>query len=150
MSTRLKKSDGTFVLSDNFAKFPINTVVQTIPTTGAQSVNLNAPFTGKLVGAFFTANDALAANDTNYLTFSLTNLSNSNAAMFAASDPNTTKATGGTAITANGKRNFTLHATAGNKVVAEGDRLRFTATQTGTLANTLTLGVLTLVFERTI
>jgi hypothetical protein len=56
----------------------------------------------------------------------------------AATDANTTKATGGTALAANTARSLTLNGTAANLVVASGDRLRIRAAASGTLANTVT------------
>ena len=58
--------------------------------------------------------------------------------MLAATDANTTKSTGGTALTANAQRVLSLNGTAANLVVAAGDRLRIRAAATGTLANTVT------------
>lgn len=70
--------------------------------------------------------------------------------MLAATDANTTKATGGTALAANTKRALTLNGTPANLVTAAGDRLRFSPAGTGTLANTVTGGVLVLIFQRTV
>jgi len=92
----------------------------------------------------FSGVDALATSDTNYITFSITNLGltgSGSAVMLAATDANTTKATGGTALTANAARTLTLNGTAANLVVAAGDRLRIRAAATGTLANTVTFPV---------
>lgn len=126
--------------------------VPTIPTAaGNNYVYTTAPFKGRLVGAFFTAFDALAAHDTNFITFGLTNLGQAgagSAGMLAATDVNTTKITGGTALAANTKRALTVHATPANLLVAAGDRLRFAPIGGGTLANTVTGGVLVLVFQR--
>jgi hypothetical protein len=97
-----------------------------------------------LSAAWFSGVDALAASDTNYITFTITNLGTSGsgtAAMLAATDANTTKSTGGTALTANALRVLTLNATAANLVVSAGDRLRLRAAVTGTLANTVTFPV---------
>lgn len=126
----------------------------TIPTSAGNNYAYTAaPFKGKLLSAVFTGVDALATSDTNYITFGLTNLGQAGAgsnAMLAASDANTTKATGGTALAANTKRSLTLHGTAGNLAVAAGDRLRFAPAGTGTLANTVTGGALVLIFQRTV
>ena len=76
------------------------------------------------------------------MTFSITNLGQAgagSAAMLAATDANTTKTTGGTAIAANTKRVLTLTATPADLVVAAGDRIRIRFAATGTLANTVTL-----------
>jgi hypothetical protein len=126
--------------------------VPTIPTAaGNNYLYAVAPFKGRLVGAIFTGVDVLAASDTNYITFGLTNLGQAGAgstAMLAATDANTTKATGGTALAANTKRALTVNATPANLLVAAGDRLRFGPVGSGTLANTVTGGVLTLIYQR--
>lgn len=116
----------------------------TIATTGNSDVFIIAPAAGTLTSAVFSGVDALATSDTNYITFSITNLGltgSGSAAMLAATDANTTKATGGTALTANAARTLTLNGTAANLVVAAGDRLRIRAAATGTLANTVTFPV---------
>lgn len=116
----------------------------TIATTGNSDVYMIAPAAGVLSSAVFSGVDALAANDTNYITFSITNLGQAgagSAAMLAATDANTTKATGGTAIAANTVRTLSLNGTAANLVVAAGDRIRIRAAATGTLANTVTFPV---------
>jgi len=116
----------------------------TIATTSNSDVFVIAPAAGTLTSVVFSGTDALAANDTNYITFSITNLGlagSGSAAMLAATDANTTKATGGTALTANAARTLTLSGTAANLVVAAGDRLRIRAAATGTLANTVTFPV---------
>ncbi len=113
----------------------------TIATTSNSDEYIIAKRSGTLVGVDFSGIDALAASDTNYITWSLTNLGQAGAgsvAMLAATDANTTKATGGSALVANSKRQLTLHATPANLVVVEGDRIRIRAAATGTLANTVT------------
>lgn len=126
--------------------------VATIPTAAGNNYGYTtAPFKGRLVGAIFTGVDALAAHDTNFITFGITNLGQAGAgstAMLAASDANTTKITGGSALAANTKRSLTLSATPANLAVAAGDRLRFGPVGSGTLANTVTGGVLVLIFQR--
>jgi hypothetical protein len=57
--------------------------------------------------------------------------------MLAATDANTTKATGGAALTANAKRALTLNATAANLVVAKGDVLRIRAASSATLTGAI-------------
>jgi len=155
MSTRLKKPDNTFVAALGLSRQAINVPLPTIPTAaGSVNAYINAPFVGKLVAAYFSGVDALATSDTNYASFTVTNLGQDGLGTNAmlASTPagvNTTKATGGAAIVANTKKTLTVHGTAGNKVVAETDRIKITATVTGTLGNTVTFPVVTLVFERT-
>jgi hypothetical protein len=116
----------------------------TIATTGNTDDYVIVPESGTLASIDFSGVDALAAHDTNYVTFSVTNLGQAGAgstAMLAATDANTTKATGGTALVANGKRSLTLHGTAANLVVVAGDRLRVRYAASGTLANTVTFSV---------
>lgn len=123
----------------------------TIATTGNTDLFVIAPVNGLLSEALFSGVDALAANDTNYLTFSITNLGQAgagSAALLAATDANTTKATGGTALAANAKRALTLHGTDGNLRVQAGDRLRLRAAATGTLANTVTFATYLLTFVK--
>jgi len=122
----------------------------TITTTGNSDVFVIAPVSGVLSAAWFSGVDALAASDINYITFTITNLGTSGsgtAAMLAATDANTTKTTGGTALTANAQRVLSLNGTAANLVVAAGDRLRIRAAATGTLANTVTFPVYMLNFS---
>jgi hypothetical protein len=122
----------------------------TIATTGNSDVFVVAPVSGVLSAAWFSGVDALAASNTDYITFSITNLGTSGsgtAAMLAATDANTTKSTGGTALTANARRVLSLNGTAANLVVAAGDRLRIRAAATGTLANTVTFPVYLLNFS---
>jgi hypothetical protein len=112
-----------------------------IATTGDTDEYVIAKKSGSLIGVDFSSLAALAANDTNYVTFEITNLGQAGAgsvAMLAATDPNTTKATGGSALVANSKRQLVLHGTAANLVVVEGDRLRIRAAATGTLAGAVT------------
>ena len=124
----------------------------TIATTGNSDVFVIAPAAGTLTSAVFSGTDALATSNTNYITFSITNLGQAGAgtaAMLAATDANTTKATGGTALSANTVRSLTLNGTAANLVVAAGDRIRIRAAATGTLANTVTFPVYRLNFTVT-
>jgi len=123
----------------------------TIATTtgGTNDVFMIAPAAGVLSSALFSGVDVLAANNTNFITFGITNLGQAGAgtaAMLAATDANTTKATGGTALAANTVRSLTLNGTAANLVVAAGDRIRIRATVSGTLANTVTFPVYRLTF----
>lgn len=120
-----------------------------VTTAGTNDVFVIAPVAGTLSAARFSGVDALTASDSNYITFSIANLGTTGsgtAAMLAATDANTTKATGGTGLTANALRTLTLNGTAANLVVAAGDRLRIRATVTGTLANTVTFPVYSLNF----
>lgn len=112
-----------------------------IATTGNTDEYLIVPKSGRVVAALFSSLAALAAHDTNYVTFSITNLGQAgagSAAILAATDPNTTKATGGTALAANTKRTLTLNGTLTNLDVVEGDRLLVRFAASGTLAGAVT------------
>lgn len=143
-------SDGTY-WQDYFAVV-VQYVSATVPTSaGNTDVFVEVPYTGKLLGAGWKSTDGLATDNTNYATASITNLGadgSGSTAMLAATDPNTTKTTGGAAIVANTRRAWTLHGTAGNLAVTQFHRLRLRIAGAGTLANTLTNGVWTLVFQR--
>jgi hypothetical protein len=121
-----------------------------IATTGNSDTYMIAPQDGVIVGAMYSGSSVLAASDTNFVTWSITNLGQAGAgstAILAATDANTTKATGGTALAADARRNLVLNATAANLVVARGDRLRIRAAATGTLANAVASNVYLLEFD---
>jgi hypothetical protein len=123
--------------------------VTSIATTGATSEYIIAPKAGRLAEVDFSSLAAFAANDTNYITWTITNLGQDGAGtavMLLASDVNTTKATGGSALVANTRRQLSLTATPADLVVAEGDRIKITATATGTLAGAVTVPVYSLRF----
>jgi hypothetical protein len=112
-----------------------------IATTGNTDEYLIVPKSGRVAAALFSSLAALATSDTNYITFSITNLGQAGAGttvMLAATDANTTKATGGSAIAANTKRTLTLNGTVTNLDVTEGDRLLVRFAATGTLAGAVT------------
>lgn len=132
------------------AGFDISQQGATVATTGNSDVFVVVPAAGRLVGVDFSGVDALAANNSNYITFSITNLGtggSGTAAMLAATAANTTQATGGSATVANARRALTLTGTAADLVVAAGQRLRIRAAATGTLANTITFPVYSLRFS---
>lgn len=107
-------------------------------TTGASTAFYKVTRSGVLLGVDFISKDLLAADNTNYLTFTLTNKLGSGSgstAMLAATDVNTTKLTLGTGLTANVGRSLTINATAANLRISGGDVLQFSSTATGTLAN---------------
>jgi len=146
---RLHIHDGNYSQRVNF--FDIfgvidsdNVTSATIATTGNTDTYYVATANGKISQIDFSATAALTASDTNYITFSITNLGQAGsgtAALLAATDANTTKATGGSALVANTKRTLTLTSTTNDLQVVEGDRLRIRAAATGTLANTVTFPV---------
>ena len=117
----------------------------TIATTGNTDFYTMAPKAGKLTRVDLSALAGLATNDTNYLTFTITNLGQAGAgtaAMLASSPAGTN-----TTIAANTKRQLTLTAVAADLVVAAGDRLLIRAAATGTLANTVTAPVFKLSYQ---
>jgi len=122
-----------------------NVISQTIGTAAANyDAYMIAPLNGSVVEVNFSALDALAANNGNYITWTITNLGQAGAgstAILDAIDANTTKFTTGTGISANTKRTLTLSTTSNNTNVVQGDRLRIRAAVTGTLANTVTFPV---------
>jgi hypothetical protein len=124
----------------------------TIATTGAQELLVQAPAAGTLIAARFVGKDALATDNTNYLTFALTNKGQAGAgstAMLSATASGTTQTTGGAAIAAYTSRNLPLHATGGNATVAANDCLALSITATGTLGNTVTEPSIRLDFQVT-
>jgi hypothetical protein len=134
------------------ARKPIQVVSASIATTGNTDNYVIVPEAGTLASVDFSSLAALAAHDSNYITFSITNLGQAGAGtavMLAATDANTTKATGGTALSANTKRSLTLTATGADLVVAAGDRLLIRAAATGTLAGAVTVPVYLLRFTGT-
>lgn len=162
MPSKLRLPDGTFVQAADLstgeaeaalATAQVNSI--TIPTAaGATDTYLSAPFAGSLSAVQVTPLTALAAHDTNYVAWTITNLGQDNTgtnAMLATSPTgvNTTKVTGGTALAVNTAHALTVHGTAANLVVAKGDRLKITATGNGTLANTVTVPTYLLTFTRT-
>ncbi len=120
-----------------------------IATTGNTDEYIICPISGNLISVDFSSLAALAANDTNYITWTITNLGQAGAgstAMLAATDANTTKTTGA-ALAANTKRQLTLSATPNNTQVVEGDRLLIRAAATGTLAGAVTFPTYMLRFQ---
>lgn len=116
----------------------------TIATTGNTDAYMIVPVTGNVIQVDFSGSTALTADNTNYITWTITNLGQAgagSAALLAATDANTTKSTGGTGITADSKRTFTLTSTLNNLQVVQGDRLRIRAAVTGTLANSVAFPV---------
>lgn len=121
-----------------------------IATTSNTDEYIVVPKSGKVASAYFTSLASLAASDTNYVTFGITNLGKAGSgtkALLAATDANTTKATGGTGLTANASRSLGLTATTADLVVEEGDVLRVRFAATGTLAGAVTRPIVSLGIE---
>jgi hypothetical protein len=113
-----------------------------IATTSTTDAYCQADRTGSITGVIIGSLLGLAANDTNYITWSVTNLGAAGAGsgqVLATSDLNTTKATGGVAMPASGKNSLVLNSTAANVAVTEGDTIRIRATVTGTLGAAVTV-----------
>ena len=112
-----------------------------IATTSTTDEYIVVAKTGKVTAAKLNSLSGLAAHDTNYLTFAITNLgaaASGTAALLAATDANTTKSTGGSLLTANVVRSLTLSSTAADLLVTEGDVLRLRATSAATLGGAVT------------
>jgi hypothetical protein len=97
-----------------------------------------------ITAASFVSRTALAANNTNYVTWTITNRNSDGTGTQVLVDgtaaANSTKVTGGSAIVAKGRRDLTLVTVSGGaeRDVVGGDVLEIAITGTGTLANTLT------------
>lgn len=132
---------------NDFINISFNVTSATIATTGAINSYFIVPQvspTATIGEINFSGVEALTTNDTNYITWTITNLGQAGSGtnvVLAATAPNTTKATGGSALAANTKRTFTLTTAAADLIVATGDRIKITATVTNTLANTVTFPV---------
>lgn len=113
-----------------------------IATTSTTDTYFQVPKSGRVVSIKFSSLAALATSDTNYITWTVTNLGQAGAgstALLSTADTNTTKATGGSAIVASSSRSLVLSSTATNLDVVEGDVIRIRATATGTLAGAVTV-----------
>jgi hypothetical protein len=128
------------------ARKAIQCTSATIATTSTTDCYVIAPEAGTLASVDFTPLVALTTDDTNFITWTITNLGQAGAgstAMLATSPAgtNTTKTTGGAALAISTVRALTLSGTGSALVVASGDLLRIRATASGTLANTVTVPV---------
>lgn len=113
-----------------------------IATTSTTDTYFQVPKSGRITHINFGSLAALAADDTNYITWTISNLGQAGAgttAILSTADTNTTKATGGSALVASAKRSLVLSTTATNLDVVEGDTIRIRATASGTLAGAVTV-----------
>lgn len=113
-----------------------------IATTSTTDAYFQVPKSGRVASIKFSSLAALATSDTNYITWTVVNLGQAGAgstALLKTDDLNTTKATGGAAVTASASKELVLHGTATNLDVVEGDVIRIRATATGTLAGAVTV-----------
>jgi hypothetical protein len=119
----------------------------TIAVTGTTEVLLLCPYAGTINGITFAFKEALAKDDTNFLTFAVINkgqLGVGAVAVLKVDNLNTTKLTGGGSVTAYGVRGTLLSTTGSALVVAQYDTLAVQFITAGPLANTLTEGVMLL------
>lgn len=100
-------------------------------TTSVDKVLGSLPRNATITAIKLTVNTTVAAHDTNYWTFAVTNRTSGagTTVLLAATDANTTKATGGSAVTAYTARTLTLTSTTADLLVDEGDLISFTATK---------------------
>jgi hypothetical protein len=126
----------------------------TIPqAAGNTDIYVIAPCNGKLSEVLFSGVDALAANDTNFITWTIVNLGQSgagSAAMLTGGNVNTTRATGGSALAANTKRALSVSSVPADITVQQGDRIRIRAAGSGTLANAVNGAAYLLTFQRSL
>jgi hypothetical protein len=116
------------------------------PTIGTAAGNYDtyclSPEDGNLQSIEFSGVDALAGNDTNYITWTVTNLGRDGVGvvqMLAVDPANTTKLTGGKTMDAHDIIELLLSSDLRLLAVRAGDKLRIRATVTGTLANSITV-----------
>lgn len=112
----------------------VNINLGTLSATG-EAIIIAPGVAGSISAAQFVVKTTVAADDTNYWTFRLINKGNADADMILATDANTTKLTGGAALTGYTARSLGLHATPANLVIAASTVLFFTATKTASGAN---------------
>jgi hypothetical protein len=113
-----------------------------IATTSTTDTYFQVPKSGRVASIKFSSLAALSVSDSNYITWSVTNLGQAGAgttALLKTDDLNTTKSTGGAAIVASSSKSLVLHDTVTNLDVVEGDVIRIRATATGTLAGAVTV-----------
>lgn len=108
-------------------------LVETVSATLEKAVFI-VPQNMTILTAQLTATTSITANDTNYWTFAMTNTTASKS-LLLATDVNTTKATGGSGITANTLRSLSLTSTTADLTVAKGDLVTFTFTKTSSASN---------------
>ncbi len=140
-----KKSDGRV---DRVEWIPIIIPLGTVATTGNTGTNLVMPLDGILEAVYFSGTTTLAANDTNYVTFSILNKSNSDAALLVTDALTTTQVTGGTAFTAFTPRALTVTTTVADRRVKQYEDLLVRVAATGTLANVIAESSITLLFSQ--
>ena len=109
---------------------------QSSTTVGfAESAIARVPFACRIISAHVST-AALAASDTNYVSFSVGKKTGTGGSVAMAAG--TTQVTGGEAQVLNVPRALALSTVAGATALAAGDAIVFSSTTTGTLANVLT------------
>lgn len=128
------------VLSSNTKLARVQAQIATVSATTAMW-RLIAPCAGSLSLLGINVGTTITANDTDYWTFDAQYkgaAGTGTTAMLAATDANTTKATGGSGLTSNVTRSFTLHGTSANLVVVKNELIIVTATKAASAANLVT------------
>lgn len=139
---------------DIVAQFTFTTANKTVGTAAADNFallllpELPTGVEWVLTAANMVCSSNLATNNSNYVSLLLKNLSNSSADMFSTADSNTTKTTGGSALTANTKRTVVLSSSEAAKTATGGAVLQFSTKGTGTLANAVNNVTYTLTFTQ--
>lgn len=113
-----------------------------ISTTAGGAVLWSVPCGGTLAGLRFCSASTLAASDTNYVSFSVVNKTQGTTIVASATAANTTKATGGQALTAYSHILLTMDPT--KLAVNALDVLELSAVVTGTLAGAVNEAMFTL------
>jgi hypothetical protein len=144
---RIEEHDHTGTLTQRISSYDLNDSVDISlnvisPTIATAAANYDVYFlvptcflTATIKTINFSGLEALATSDTNYITFTFTNLGQAGAGSTVILGTETTKITGGTAIVANTKKTFNLTTEPKDLNIEAGDRIRIRATVTGTLAN---------------
>jgi len=135
---------------DNFIDISLNIKSEFIPISGQVDTYFLAPssfLSAEIRQINFSGLEALATSDTNYITFTFTNLGQNGTGTAAILGTETTKTTGGTAIAANTKKTFTLASNLDNLLIKTGDRVKIRAAVTGTLPNVVQYPVYLIAFK---
>ncbi len=113
----------------------------TVATTGNSDLLFIVPRNVRVEAIKVVGTATLATSDTNYITWTVTNLGTAGSGstvLLSTADSNTTKVTGGSELTTLVPRSLVLTSTDASLKATEGDVIRVRAAATGTLANTVT------------
>lgn len=110
-------------------------------TTSVDKIIGIVPRNGTITAIKLAVNTTVSAHDTNFWTFAVTNRTSGagTTVLLTASDANTTKATGGSALTAYTARSMTLTGTTADLNVSAGDLITLTATKDASASNLVDL-----------